>query len=241
MSVPARFDRLDVLRAAAMLWMAAFHLAFDLNLYGLLQPHQQFTRDPLWTVQRSCIVGLFLLCAGLGQAVALDALQRWPRFWRRWAQIAGCALLVSLGSAQMFPNSWIYFGVLHGMAVMLVLARLLSPLRRWLWPVGALALVLPQIVKLPLFDPPWLNWVGLVTRLPITEDWVPVLPWLGLMLWGLAAGQWLLQHHRSALAGPVPGALRPLAVLGRWSLSFYMLHQPVLIGTLLGGRALHWW
>jgi len=29
--------------------------------------------------------------------------------------------------------------------------------------------------------------------------------------------------------------LRPLAVLGRWSLSFYMLHQPVLIGALMLG------
>jgi peptidoglycan/LPS O-acetylase OafA/YrhL len=34
------------------------------------------------------------------------------------------------------------------------------------------------------------------------------------------------------VAGPLPGAARPLAVLGRWSLSFYMLHQPVLIGLL---------
>mgnify|MGYP003402657794 CR=1 FL=1 len=28
-------------------------------------------------------------------------------------------------------------------------------------------------------------------------------------------------------------AFRPLAALGRWSLSFYMLHQPVLIGLLM--------
>ena len=32
--------------------------------------------------------------------------------------------------------------------------------------------------------------------------------------------------------------LRPLARLGRWSLSFYMLHQPVLIGALMAWAAL---
>ncbi len=36
----------------------------------------------------------------------------------------------------------------------------------------------------------------------------------------------------------MPAALRPLAVLGRWSLTFYMVHQPVLIGALMGLQAL---
>jgi uncharacterized membrane protein len=236
-----RFDRLDALRALAIVWMAVFHFCFDLNHLGLWDPRQAFTRDPFWTWQRTAIVSLFLLCAGLGQAVAFDARQTWPRFWRRWAQVAGCAVLVSAGSALMFPNTWIHFGVLHGMAVMLVLARLAAPLGAWLWPLGALALALPRVLQHASLDGPWLNWLGLVTRKPLTEDYVPVLPWLGVMLWGLAAGQWLLRHRRGVLAGPLATPLQPLALLGRWSLSFYMLHQPVLLGALLGGRALGWW
>ena len=240
-----RFDRLDALRAVAIVWMAAFHFGFDLNYFGLLQPPHNFHRDALWTTQRVCIVSLFVFCAGLSQAVALQALQGGPRFarafWRRWAQVAGCAVLVSAGSAVMFPRTWIQFGVLHGIAVMLILCRLAAPLRAWLWPLGALCVVLPRVLKLPLFDHPALSWIGLVTRLPFTEDYVPVLPWLGVMLWGLVAGQWLLQHRRAVLSAPLPAALQPLAVLGRWSLSFYMLHQPVLIGALMAGRSLGWW
>jgi uncharacterized membrane protein len=100
-----RFDRLDALRGLAIVWMALFHFAFDLNHFNLLDPRQNFYRDPLWTVQRMCIVSMFVFVAGLSQAMALEAGQTAPRFWRRWAQIAGCALLVSVGSAVMFPKS----------------------------------------------------------------------------------------------------------------------------------------
>ncbi len=228
-----RFDRLDALRGLAIVWMAGFHLSFDLNHFGRLSPPQNFYLDPFWTWQRTAIVSLFLLCAGVSQAVALQSGGGWSRFWRRWAQVAGCALLVSIGSAWMFPASWISFGVLHGIAVMLLLTRWLAPWRVWLWPLGLLAIALPRLLAHPLFDHRATNWIGLVTHKPVTEDFVPVLPWLGVMLWGLAAGQWLLLHRRSVLTGPLPAALRPLALLGRWSLSFYMLHQPLFIGVLM--------
>jgi uncharacterized membrane protein len=232
-----RYARLDALRGLAIVWMACFHFAFDLDHFGFIR--QNFHTDPLWTVQRSCIVSLFLLCAGLGQAVAERQGQGWPRFWRRWAQIAGCAVLVSIGSYLMFPRTWIYFGVLHGLALMLIITRLSAPLGgRWLWPLGLVAVLLPQLVQHPLFDTRLTDWVGLVTHKPRTEDYVPLLPWLGVMWWGLAAGQWLLRRRFAWLAGGLAMPLAPLALLGRWSLSFYMLHQPLLIGLLMAYMAL---
>jgi uncharacterized membrane protein len=78
----------------------------------------------------------------------------------------------------------------------------------------------------------------LISRKPITEDYVPLLPWLGVMWWGMAAGQWLLVQRPQWLGHKVPAAAAPLAWLGRWSLSWYMLHQPVLIGALMALAAI---
>jgi uncharacterized membrane protein len=234
-----RFDRIDALRGVAIVWMTAFHFCFDLNYFGWIR--QNFLYDPFWTTQRTCIVSLFLFCAGLGQAAAHAQGQGWSRFWRRWAQVAGCALLVTAGSAWMFPDSFIYFGVLHGIAVMLVIVRLTAGWGGWLWLAGAAAIALP-LFALPLhahfgnlhvLNERWLNWIGLVSLKPVTQDYVPLLPWLGVMWWGMAAGQWLLRRRADIVQGALPEAAAPLAWLGRWSLSWYMLHQPILIGSLM--------
>ena len=236
-----RLDRIDLLRALAMLWMTLFHFSFDLDHAGLIQ--QDFYRDPFWTAQRTAIVSVFLFTAGLSQAVALHQGQGWPRFWKRWAQVAGAALLVTAGSMFMFPKSFIYFGVLHGIALMLIVVRLTAGCGGWLWPLGALAIaakfaapaLIAAMPALEVLNTPWLNWLGLISRLPITEDYVPLLPWLGVMWWGVAAGQWALRHRPQWLGSadaPATGVKVWLVTLGRWSLSYYLLHQPVLIGLV---------
>ncbi len=242
-----RLERLDALRGLAMLWMTAFHLCFDLNYFGWIR--QDFYRDPVWTWQRTAIVSLFLLCAGAGQAVAMSHGQSQRKFARRWAQVAGCALLVSASSYLMYPGSFIYFGVLHGIAVMLLILRLSARLGPWLWPFGAAAIALaawaPTALQawpeLLVFNSKPLSWLGFISVKPVTEDFVPLLPWLGVMWWGMAGTQWALAHRPHWLAAPLPSAwptpLRWLSVLGTWSLAYYMLHQPVMIGLL---AALRW-
>lgn len=242
-----RFDRIDLLRAIAMVWMTAYHFCFDLNYHGLI--HENFNFDPFWTWQRTAIVSLFMFTAGLSQAVAVQQGQSWARFGKRWAQVAGAAMLVTAGSMLMFPDSFIYFGVLHGIAVMLIVARLTAGWGAWLWPLGTLAIgakfAAPFVIEawpvLSVFNEPGFNALGFISRLPITEDYVPVLPWLGVMWWGVAAGRWALQNRPAWLGAgrpPARGLKRWLVVLGRWSLSYYLLHQPVMLGVLAG---VFWW
>lgn len=236
---PARYEPIDALRGAAMVWMTLFHLFFDLNHFAYFKA--DFYADLFWTWQRSAIVSLFLFCVGLSQAVAVQQGQSWPRFWRRWRQVALGAALVTAGSYLMYPQSFIYFGVLHGIALMLIIARLTARCGRWLWLMGAVPLVLswdaPHLhaswPDADFLNAPLFNWLGLISRKPMTEDYVPLLPWLGAMWWGLASGLWVLRHRPERLQCPVSRPLRPLAVLGRWSLSYYLLHQPVLIGLLM--------
>jgi uncharacterized membrane protein len=98
---------------------------------------------------------------------------------------------------------------------------------------GSLPTTMVELLNSKPFSP-----LGLITRKPATEDFVPILPWLGVMLAGLAIGQQQLAQVDgwlpSFLARPAQNwASRSLAWLGRHSLPYYMLHQLVLMGSLM--------
>ena len=229
-SPASRIVAIDALRGAAICAMIAYHFSFDLNWFGVFRA--DFNRDALWLSLRAIIVTAFLLLVGVSLVLAHRARISRHRYWRRIALIAGCALLVTAGSYFMFPQSFISFGILHCIAVASILAWPLVGR-----PVGALLVGIGVIaigtqVQLPLFDAPWLNWVGLMTHKPATEDYVPLFPWLGVVCIGIAVGAWLDARDYRPLHGIARRAPSWLNWLGRHSLLVYMVHQPLLIGLL---------
>ena len=234
-----RIGRIDALRGLAVVAMVAYHFAFDLAYFRLTA--QNFYRDPFWLHARTAILSTFLLVAGVSLVLAQRTSQRRVRFWRHVGIIAGCAVAVTAGSYLMFPRSFIWFGVLHGIAVSLVLARPVVA-RPWIALVlGVAVVVAGNLFASPIFDSRALGWIGFMTAKPITEDYVPLFPWAGMVLVGIAAGHALAARDFAWLAplGSLPAFVR---WLGRHSLAVYMVHQPLLLGLLwiaaAGGRRL---
>lgn len=241
-SQPSRLSRLDALRGVAMVWMTIYHFCFDLNHFGWIS--QDFYRDPLWTSQRTAIVSLFLFCVGWSQSVTASDSTRSALYfsWKRWLQIAACAVAVSLSSYWMYPRSYIYFGVLHAVCIMLLVLWMLRFCLHRLGlfgirssslylAVGAVCLVLFAFPPVVMNDAPW-NVLGLISVKPITEDYVPLLPWFALVCFGFAFGQLQRGEKKGFNAALNPWPIERLSQLGRYSLPYYMLHQPVLIGLL---------
>ena len=84
----------------------------------------------------------------------------------------------------------------------------------------------------PAFDSRALGWIGFMTGKPITEDYVPLFPWTGVMLIGVAAGHALARTRLRACSRRSRGFPAFVHWLGRHSLAVYMVHQPLLLGAL---------
>ena len=229
-SAPSRIVAIDALRGAAICAMIAYHFSFDLNWFGVFRA--DFNRDLLWLSLRASIVTSFLLLVGVSLVLAQRARISTHRFWRRIALISACALLVTVGSYFIFPRTFITFGILHCIAVASILTWPLVRRPRVALFVGMAVIAIGTQVQLPVFDKPSLNWVGLMTHKPATEDYVPLLPWLGVVCIGIAVGAWLDARDYRPLQGIARRAPAWLNWLGRHSLLVYMVHQPLLIGML---------
>lgn len=224
---------LDALRGLAVVAMIGYHFSFDLSYLGWLQQNPYL--DPHWQLARTLILGSFLLTVGMSHALSEAQKLRRQRRWQRLVRIGLAAALVTVASSLLFPSSIIWFGTLHAIAIMGLLMELL-PWRRWptafILLLAGLMLVAGSQFQHPLFDQPWLAWLGLMTHLPRTEDYVPLLPWFALVLLGYAGMRWLLRHD---MANPPPGMHAPcwLQYCGRHSLAIYLVHQPILLGLLI--------
>lgn len=227
------FEIIDLTRGFAILLMFIYHFSYDLDYFGFIQ--ENFATDKFWINFRILIVASFLTVMGISLYLASYQGLNKKRFKQRLTLLIIYSLLVSASSWVMFPDAMILFGILHFITLASVLGLLFIRLGITNLFLGLTIILMGQFVEYPVFNHTYLHWIGLMTEIPYTVDYVPLFPWFGVVLIGIYLGQFFSQRSaESALLNwksqhPVS---KLMTLGGRHSLHIYVLHQPLFLGIL---------
>ena len=229
-----RIELLDFARGIALLAMTIFHFAFDLELLGIEEPG--FISQPHWKYFARIIASSFLFLVGFGLFLAHGNGVRWPSWRWRMLKIVAAALLITIATLFATPNQFIFFGILHSIAFASVAGLFfLSVPVAVLTGAAAAVFVIGAGFETSALDHWIWWWSGLSETRIVSSDYVPVFPWLSAPLLGMACAKLMSQKGwLEALAIPelASGPSRLVKFIGRHSLVYYLLHQPVMIALI---------
>lgn len=234
---PTRFMEVDALRGLAILGVVVYHLLWDLAYFGLA-PEAVATSAAAIVVARLG-AGLFLFLVGVSLVLAHRGGIRWNSFLRRVGAISTAAVAVSVATYLLFGDLFVYFGILHAIAVtsLMGIAFVSLPLGL-VFLASAASGAAPFVFTTSALNSRALAWSGFAADAPASTDFFPLFPWVGVTLAGVGCARILLPRPGAASRRPSGIAIRALAWAGRRTLAIYLLHQPVLFGTVAAAARL---
>ena len=225
----ARLVWLDFARTLALLAMIVFHFARDLEIFGYIDAGTTLRGG--WALSARWIAGTFIILSGISFVLAHGTDMRWQAWARRVFQITFAAALVSAATYIAFPDRFVYFGILHLIAVSSILGVVLLHLPGLVLLAMAGLILLMQSTVPDLFHTPWLAWTGLSASVRPSLDFLPLVPWFSGFVAGMAAAK-LIPLAKLDVRGASRTWLASVSWPGRHSLAVYLLHQPLLLGSI---------
>lgn len=229
----SRFWEVDVARGVAIVMVAVYHLVYDLDFFG---GYPVDSTAGFWAVfaDTSAFAFVFLVGLSLTLSAGRPGEARFRRFLRRGIGIFGYGMGITL-VFLVLQIGYVIFGILHLIGLSIVLSYPFLRLRLANLALGTLIIAAGLYVgamdlSLPGVGGVLLSPLGISPEGLMMPDYRPLLPWFGVVLLGIAAGNLLYAGRKPSRSAPA--AARPLAFLGRHTLFIYLVHQPVLMAIL---------
>ena len=230
-----RYEEIDAARGIAVVTMIIFHSAFDLNFFGILSlsVSSGFLRMLAYLTAST-----FIFIVGVSFSISYArAMRRIAgrdlalKYVRRGFSIFGYGLIITAVTWLFLPSVYIVFGILHFIGIAILLAPLFVRFKPASLILGSIVCVIAGYITNAITGPWFLLWLGVHPESFASLDYVPLLPWFGLVLAGMAFGAHFYPDGRRGFTLPAaePAFSRPLSLLGRHSLFIYFLHQPLIL------------
>lgn len=230
-TIKKRLQKVDLFRGLALLGMVIYHFSWDLSYFSYIAP--QIPAEGSLRLLARVVAFCFLFISGFSLFLAQGKKLHPKAFSRRLLIIVLAAFLVSLATYFIMPQGFIYFGILHEIALASIIGLFFLYTPIWLNFIAlAIFAILPLVFKSDLFNAPYFLWLGLSTYPRPSFDYVPVFPWFAAALLGLTVARIC---YRFDLLSCLQNGVAPhwlntfLQLIGRHSLIFYLVHQPILL------------
>lgn len=213
--VKLRDQRIDALRGLALVMMVLHHFIYDLRYFFNLDVFA-WQEGPIFLhVVRPIFLIVFLYVSGYATRYSRNALSRAVKL----TLVALVATLVTLLLHHFFQTGVIYWNMLHTLALGHGLHVLLKNQKQRLIAMLVMLYMTHLVMNLGISLPPLDHM-----------DYLPVLPWLLYFTLGVIVGQ---HTKEDPIPPPSPSFIpRLFALVGRYGIYVYALHQIVLLGLL---------
>ena len=245
-STPDRYNLIDVIRAAAIISMIAYHLCYDIFIVFHADPSLE--EQPLFCLWERSISFTFIIISGICVHFSRNVC-------KRGVIVLLCGFAVTAVTVLFVPTEQIWFGILNMIGCAMLITRALQRILDRLSPAVGMAVSLSlfaltygipfrylgffsiRFAEAPafLYSCRYLAFLGFPSEGFFSADFFPLIPWMFLFIFGYCLWRYLVLRGRDRLFyRDVP----MLSFIGRHSLIIYLLHQPVLylICALISGR-----
>lgn len=213
---------IDYLRGIAIILMILFHLIFDLTeFYNHSIPYL----SGFWYYEGKMAAILFIFVSGISSNFSERNLQR-------GVKVFGFGMLLSVVTFIPFPQDFIKFGILHFFGISMIIYHFIRKLdRKYLLLIAVAAIIVGNIFDKMTVSVPYLFPIGLLNNSFSSLDYYPLLPWIGVFLFGAVIGKTFYKKRESIFKFEAP-SIKILSYHSQHSILIYLLQQPILLALL---------
>lgn len=219
--------------------MVLYHLLYDLDTFG---GYGIESTAGFWARFADTTAFAFIFLVGVSLAISFARAQArgagrhlFGKYLGRGLKILGYGMILT-GATWVLGMGIIAFGILHLIGVSIILAYPFLRFRVLNLVVGLSLIVFGLYLQArdASSESVWLLPLGVVPENLFMPDYRPLLPWFGVVLLGLFAGNVVYGVGRrvASIGWKMPPVARPLTYLGKNSLFIYFVHQPILVALL---------
>ena len=231
-----RYEKIDILRGWAIVLMILFHLNYSLvHIFSI--EILNFSEIFWYILWRVSVLG-FMAIAWISYFLAEKKYGKdtFKKYWKYSCILAFLAASISFTTYFSFPQQYIKFWILHFFAVSFFLLPFFSIFKYTnilIW----ISIIMYGIFFIPVIENKYFFFLWLRDLWFTSADYYPLIPYFGVLL--LAYSAWLLLDkywkfnifHKTNKINILESIL---IYIGKRSLIIYIIHQPIIVGTIMG-------